>query len=186
LSHGGRELALSTPTRRGLLGDIERTNEQTNKQTGKQKTNKQTADVHVLSANSFNLVVQPLILSSLHRLMAPKPWATEEQQDFLIGEDSRWSIIKASTGTLKNFYARTTMSFLEKWPAVPDEKMLKEAKGDAAKADALAKAQALKVSIVFSSFRLDPLLFPRIAHHELVHQSPPRVKVDPTSIRTGP
>ena len=76
---------------------------------------------------------------------APK-WTTPEQLAFLVTEDKRWLIIKEGASSLKNFYVRTTNSFLEKWPAVPDEKILEKAGGDAKKAKELAEQRLHGVS----------------------------------------
>ena len=52
--------------------------------------------------------------------MALLKWSTQEQLEFLTQEDSKWEITKAGMGTLKNFYARTSKAFLEKWPDYED------------------------------------------------------------------
>ena len=52
--------------------------------------------------------------------MALSKWAMQEQLEFLTQEDSKWEITKAGAGTLKNFYARTSKAFLEKWPDYED------------------------------------------------------------------
>jgi len=74
--------------------------------------------------------------------MAPPKWATTEQEAFLKNEDKKWEIVKAGTGTLKGFYTRTANAFLEKWPAEPDAKVLKLAKGNEALAKTMAETQA--------------------------------------------
>ena len=79
--------------------------------------------------------------------MPPPTWATPEQLQFLKSEDTKWALIKASTGLLKTFYTRTAYSFLKMWPAVPDAKILAEAKNDLVKAQELANEQVHKVSI---------------------------------------
>ncbi|KAF9785271.1 hypothetical protein BJ322DRAFT_1108724 [Thelephora terrestris] len=71
--------------------------------------------------------------------MAPSPWATPEQQEFLIQEDSKWEIIKSGGGTLKHFYVRTAVTFLKKWPVDPTPGMLKAAGDDSEKAQQLAE-----------------------------------------------
>ena len=99
--------------------------------------------------------------------MAPPKWATEEQTAFLKGEDEKWSIIKAGESTLKGFYARTTLTFLTKWPAKPDEKLLAKANGDVTLATELAQGQVLKVcGIIYAILTPSDLLL--VAHRGLV------------------
>ena len=63
---------------------------------------------HCGSLSSFSQFLIPL--------MAPSRWATPEQLEFLITEDSKWEMTKAGSGTHKNFYARTAKAFLKKFP----------------------------------------------------------------------
>ena len=86
--------------------------------------------------------------------MPPLPWSTPEQLQFLKKEDAGWLAAKAGSGSLKSFYARTTNTFVQKWPAVPDKKNLEEAEGDAAVAQRLAVASVYSVSMMA---RLPPL-----------------------------
>jgi hypothetical protein len=79
--------------------------------------------------------------------MAPSPWATPEQQEFLIQEDSKWEIIKSGGGTLKHFYVRTAVTFLEKWPVDPTPGMLKAAGDDSEKAQQLAEERLQTVRV---------------------------------------
>ena len=78
--------------------------------------------------------------------MAPPPWMTPEQRDFLVGEDAEWLLVKAGSGKLKGFYARTANTFLEKWPVSPSEDILKKAGNDAAQAQVLVEEEMFRVS----------------------------------------
>ena len=91
--------------------------------------------------------------------MAPPSQMSEEQLDFLISEDSGWAVTKAGSGTLKDFYLRTTITFLKRWPA-DLEATTEEAGGDVTAAKRLAEADALKVS-AFMAYPVTSLLHPR-------------------------
>lgn len=78
--------------------------------------------------------------------MPAQKWTTPEQLAFLIAEDAKWPVIKAGANSLKGFYLRTAKTFLEKWPAVPDTEVMKEAGNDPVKAKEIVEAQLLSVS----------------------------------------
>jgi len=80
--------------------------------------------------------------------MAPKTWATRSQEAFLKEEDNKWALIKHGGTTLKSFYARTTTTFLSKWPVTPSAKILAEVGGDEDKAQELAEKKLLNVSVL--------------------------------------
>lgn len=82
--------------------------------------------------------------------MAPPKWTLPEQEVFLIAENEKWSSIKAGSSLLKNFYTRTAITFLEKWPAVPTAEQLKEAKGEPVEAKRLAEVQLHTVSVALA------------------------------------
>ena len=65
-------------------------------------------------------------------------------------EDGKWPMVKAGTGTLQSFYTRTAITFLQKWPAVPNATMLKQAAGDSKKAEQLAETRVHTVSIILA------------------------------------
>ena len=96
------------------------------------------------SFNSFHILRRSFLLCILS-LMPPQPWATPEQLAFLSFEDSKW-LTKAGTSTLKSFYSRTTISFLERWPQAPTAKMLEDAENDTAKAQESVYPWMLSVS----------------------------------------
>lgn len=79
--------------------------------------------------------------------MAPPPWTTPEQAEFLTQEDSQWALIKAGKTTLKGFYLRTTLTFLGRWPEPVSDDILEEAGGDLVRAQELANQGALLVSM---------------------------------------
>jgi hypothetical protein len=97
---------------------------------------------------------------------APK-WTTPEQEEFLIGENDTWLIVKAGPGTLKNFYLRTLHTFLEKWPAIPDDAILKKAGGDPVKAEQIAVDRLHDVSVRVLFRQMNSLIY-LVAHPQLV------------------
>ena len=86
----------------------------------------------------------PLLL--FFPFMAPPSWASLEQNEFLCEENTKWDFIKSGSTTLKSFYTQTTNTFLQKWPAAPDEITLAEADGDPVRAQRLVYDFWYKVS----------------------------------------
>jgi hypothetical protein len=78
--------------------------------------------------------------------MPPQPWATKEQLDFLIGEDSKWESIKSGGTMLKSFYTSMTQAFLQKWPTTPDKVTLERAGRNTLEAQQLAEEKVHSVS----------------------------------------
>lgn len=78
--------------------------------------------------------------------MAPPPWATPEQLSFLAGEDAERVLAKVGSGTLRGFYSRTALAFLERWPVPPSTKILETAGGDEEKAKILVEEEMTHVS----------------------------------------
>ena len=97
--------------------------------------------------------------------MPPQPWATPEQQAFLIGEDSEWLLTKAGSTTLKGFYTRTAMTFLQQWPMEPTAQMLEEAGDNVARVKELVEGEMVRVSREYNSpFSFNLHLSQRIAN----------------------
>jgi hypothetical protein len=99
-------------------------------------------------------------------------WTTQEQLEFLLAEDEKWSIIKAGTSSLGSFYVRTAETFLAKWPIDFGTKTSTEGEGEEARkarevaeAEELtaAKAKLVKVSSVPSHYMVPLILFDSVS-----------------------
>ena len=75
-----------------------------------------------------------------------------------------WNSVKNGPHTLKSFYARVAADFLERWPAIPDKKIMEKAGGDLAKAQTMAEDKLHRVSIFVRDPGFSFFLF-RVTEH---------------------